>query len=81
MKKKELEAEIVKLKAQVLEARTSAVAAAMAKLLIQSAGGVDLGEGIGMIEISSKPKVGESEFVGKLRRMAEAAAAKGKSEP
>lgn len=63
MKKKKLKAKIRKLEAQVLDARVSAVSAAIAKLLIG--------------RIVSAPN-DEPESIGVLRRAAEAAAAKGK---
>ena len=71
MKKKKLKAKIKKLEMQVIEARASAVAAHIAKMLV---GGKS-------ITIPKTPEAGEPEIIGKLRRMAEAAAAKGKSEP
>ena len=83
MKKKKLKAKIKKLKMQVVEARTSAVGAHIAKALVGAAiggGGLLVSDG-GEIAISKKPQAGEPEIIGKLRRMAEAAAAKGKSEP
>ena len=72
MSKKKLKAEIKKLKAQVLEARTSAVASNIAKMILLSSGGV--------IEVPKKPEPDEPAIIGTLRRMAEAAAAKGTPE-
>lgn len=73
MSKKKMKAKIRKLRAQVLEARASAVAAQIAKMLI---GGMT----DAVISVPRKPEDGEPEIVGRLRRMAEAAAAR-KTEP
>ena len=81
MKKKKLKAKIKKLKMQVIEARTSAVGAHIAKALVGAAIGGSLVVDAGELAIPKKPQAGEPEIIGKLRRMAEAAAAKGKSEP
>ena len=79
MKKKKLKAKIRKLEMQVIEARTSVVGAHIAKALV----GAAIGDGLVVdgVAIPKKPQAGEPEFIGKLRRMAEAVAAKGKSEP
>ena len=71
MSKKKLKNEIKKLKAQVLEARTSAVASSITKMILLSSG---------VLGVPKKPEPDEPAIIGTLRRMAEAAAAKG-SEP
>ena len=81
MKKKKLKTKIRKLEMQVIEARTSAVGAHIAKALVGAAVNGGLVVDAGELAIPKKPQAGESEIIGKLRRMAEAAAAKGKSEP
>ena len=63
MSKKKLKAEIKKLKAQVLEARTSAVASSITKMILLSSG---------VLGVPKKPEPDEP-IVGTLRRMAEAA--------
>lgn len=73
MSKKKLKAKIKKLQAQVLEARASAVATAIAKMLVTNAL-AELGGSI--VHVPKEAKDGEPTIIGALRRAAEAAAAK-----
>lgn len=75
MKKRKLRAKIKKLQSQVAEARSSAVAGAIAKMLITNAIGEFGGQ---IVTVPKNPQEGEPEVIGALRRAAEAAAARAK---
>jgi hypothetical protein len=77
MKKKKLKAKIKTLKAQVLDARTSAVASSIAKMIVGGMlGGKAIDLGAHTIAVSREPEKDEPEIIGALRRAAMAAKTK-----